>query len=82
MRVQQAHQGRLTKISGFPKFGTTNSHNIYVAADVWKVSKKNTHATRSLGRVVSASIKQYCDSARTGCTRGPYTRRYSSCTTE
>ena len=46
MRDQQTHQGRWVKISGLPKFGTTNSHNMYVAAAVWKVSKKRTQATR------------------------------------
>ena len=34
MGVQQTHQGRWTKTAGFPKFGTTNSHNMYVAAAV------------------------------------------------
>jgi hypothetical protein len=82
MRVQQTHQGRWVKISGLPKFGTTNSHNMYVAAAVWKVSKKRTQATRRLGRSVSDRPALRRDRARTGYTRGPYTRRCSSCTTE
>ena len=32
--LQRTHQGRWTKTWGFPKFGTTNSHNMYVAAAV------------------------------------------------
>jgi len=81
MRVQQTHQGRWTKIWGFPKFGTTNSHNMYVAEAVWKVSRKKTQATRSLRGVVSDGRTRDRDGVLTGCTMGPYTRRYSSCTT-
>lgn len=81
MRAKQTYQGRWTKISDFPKFGTTNSHNIYVAAAVWKVSKNTTHATRSLRKFVSGCSTRCDSSARTGYTTGPYTPRYSSCTT-